>query len=99
MKAEFGSKFLLKKMLDEFKPSLEGLSKENIEYLEQQLKYLNGMAAAYKEQSRNPAVLSRHRARARDLEQNAIGLMAGIKFSLSLLLYNDYELHLENQGK
>ena len=76
-------------MLDEFEID-ETLP--NAKYLEQQMGHLARMCAVYKSQSTCPTLTARNRAKARDMEQNALGLINGIKFSISFWLNRDIDL-------
>jgi len=57
----------------------------NKEYLEKNLVYLERMEINYRERSENIKNSPTERAYARDLEQNCIGLINGIKFGISFL--------------
>ena len=98
--ADGASRFLLGKLLDEFDINSQRVNRE---YLQHQLQRLALNASTYREQSQNPDVAPSHRARARDLEQNAYGLINGIKFALSFLdnkLFDlDGQLRQTLQGK
>lgn len=58
-------------------------------YLREMIGRLQIMAAGYKAQSRDMAVKPRHRARARDYEQNAYGLINGILFATATIYEAD----------
>lgn len=93
MKPEIASKILLKNLLNW--GELESLP--NQEYLEYQLSKLQNFALMYQTQSRDPNIPPRLRARARDLEQNTKGLIAGIQFAISFWSFKDQDLiKLEN---
>ena len=64
-------------------------------YLEKQLIQLEALRLMYKQNSQDQRVSSRARARARDLEQNAAGLINGIKFGISLLICEQKKEKLE----
>ncbi len=90
MHAAVGSKYLLKQILNDFLDEFESSSvKNNQSYLEFQIGRLERMAAGFRNQSRNPEVSNHQRARARDLEQNSLGLINGIKFGISFMLHNE----------
>lgn len=80
MRAEFASKFVLRKLLADFE-TLKDMP--NQKYLEFQIKRLEQMLVVYRASSCNKALPARIRARSRDLEQNCLGLINGIKFSIS----------------
>lgn len=83
------SKEILEKIFDDFEIA-EDLS--NKEYLEKHLLHLEGLVFNYKRQSENPDISSHERARARDYEQNCIGLINGIRFGISFLEFKDVDL-------
>jgi len=64
----------------------------NREYLENCLDFLYKMSVTYRNQSEDVNVDARHRANARDLFQNCLGLINGIKFSISFLDHKDVNL-------
>lgn len=64
----------------------------NKEYLETHLLYLERMLVLYKNSSENPSLQPRARCHSRDLMQNCIGLINGIKYALSFLDYKDVNL-------
>lgn len=76
------SKMILQKLLNSFDVAKD---RPNQKYLESQLTLLNSMVLRYKSQSTNPKLSARNRAKARDLEQNCLGLINGIMFALSFL--------------
>jgi hypothetical protein len=82
------SKMLLRNILEDFEAN--GLPNQT--YLEEKINLLERLVMLYSTQSRNPQILPRHRARARDLEQNAVGLINGIKFGISFMLHKDMNL-------
>ena len=61
-------------------------------YLETQLSKIVRMQTIYKTQAKDTSLSSRQRARARDLEQAANGLVNGIKFSISFWLHKNEDL-------
>lgn len=89
------SKFLLRRLLTEFPPDGE---LPNLKYLETQIDHLINMSEFYRAQSRDPRLPARIRARARDLSQNAQGLINGIKFGISFWLHKDVDL-ADPEGK
>jgi hypothetical protein len=89
MDSKIASKYILKKLVDDFKIPQDI---PNQEYLETKVDMLNRMSAIYKSQSRNPQYSARQRARARDLEHNCLGLINGIKFGISFWLHADVDL-------
>lgn len=90
MDAKIASKFILRKLLSEFDKEKD---LPNQEYLEAQLKRLNQMSGIYNTQSSNVNLSPRQRARARDLEQNCLGLINGIKFGISFWLHENEDLN------
>ena len=64
----------------------------NKKYLEMYLTYLEDLKRNYKLQSENANVDQIIRAKARDFEQNCIGLINGIKFGISFFEYRDIDL-------
>jgi len=93
MKPEIASKYILDKALKEFSHSFESLP--NLRYLEAYLKRLEGLRVLYSTQSTNIDIPPRIRARSRDLEQNTMGLINGIKFGISFMLNKDKVLEDE----
>ena len=85
------SKFLLKKIMEEFTQSY-GSGLPNQAYLEHNLDLLQKQAGFYETQSKNPQLPPRVRARNRDLMQNAIGLMKGIEFGIAFMLQTEENL-------
>lgn len=83
------SRINLKKILSNF--DLSKLQVNHKDYLEGQIKNLEKMIISYRVQSQNKELPPRIRARSRDLEQNAMGLLNGIKFSLSFMEYQNKE--------
>jgi len=83
--SEIVLKKLFKKIMDDFDPSKDRTNKE---YLESQLTFLNRMAYTYKNHSVDINFSPRNRARARDMEQNCLGLINGIKFAISFVEYD-----------
>lgn len=99
MISKLKSRYLLKKFLDEF--DLDGLRAEgvsNLEYLDFQLSRLEKMKDGWECTSRDPSVTVKVRARARDLSQNAEGLISGIKFGISFILHKDQDLNKDIPG-
>jgi hypothetical protein len=88
MKPEIASKLLLKHLLDW--NEIEKLP--NQEYLEFQLDRLQKYALVAKTNSQNPEIPPRLRARARDMEQNTKGLIAGIQFAIAFWYHKDQDL-------
>jgi len=84
------SKYVLKKFLESFDERKIGIPNEI--YLEEQIAHLRRMICIYKEQSKNKNLSPRHRARARDLEQNAEGLLNGIMFAISFIHHKNTDL-------
>lgn len=84
------SSVLLRKLLQNFDKTKNNLPNEK--YLNECLEHLNRMAGIYKLRSQQDDLIARHRARARDLEQNAIGLLNGIKFALAFMNHKEGEL-------
>jgi len=82
------------------KDILENLTKDfvlvddspNKEYLEKQLFNLTSLVFSYRRQSENIKNSPIERARARDHEQNCIGLISGIKFAISFLDHQSVNL-------
>lgn len=64
----------------------------NKEYLETYITYLEKMIKSYKLQSEDKNVSNLVRARARDIEQNCVGLINGIKFGISFFEHKDIDL-------
>jgi len=89
VKADFAAKFLLKKVLADF-DKLKDLP--NQKYLEFQINRLEQMLIVYRASSSNKALPARIRARSRDLEQNCVGLINGIKFSISFWQHKNKDL-------
>ena len=90
MSPERASKILLKYIYTQFPDGINNLPNED--YLHFQLDRLEKLRMNYHGQSVNREVLPRHRARARDLEQNCAGLIAGIKFAISFAHFRDVDL-------
>lgn len=90
MESVYTSRINLKKILEQFDSS--NLDVNHKDYLEGQIKNLEKMILSYRVQSQNKELPARIRARSRDLEQNATGLLNGIKFSLSFLEHQDKEI-------
>ena len=67
-------------------------------YLEERLKQLSLAAVNFNSQASNPDIPARLRARARDMEQNATGLINGIKFGISFMLHANGDLLLKEFG-
>ena len=80
----------IKKILNNF--NSDEIEVNNKDYLEGQIKVLENAILSYRVQSKNKELPPRIRARSRDLEQNAMGLLNGIKFSLSLLQHDKEKL-------
>lgn len=95
MKSNFCSKFLLRSLLEDF--DVESFE-TNQKYLEDQISRLERMQLVYLSQSIDKKVPPRIRARARDLEQNSMGLINGIKFALSFMMQKDEDLDKLVQG-
>ena len=89
MDAQATSNTILKKLAEEFDINTPV---PNQEYLESQLNRLQRMVLIYKTQSSDAKLSGRQRARARDLEQAANGMINGIKFSISFWLHKDTDL-------
>jgi hypothetical protein len=68
----------------------------NKEYLESYLTLLNGKVLAFRRISEDISVTAIERASARDLEQNCIGLINGIKFGIAFLDSKSIELIEKN---
>ena len=64
----------------------------NKKYLETYITYLEKMVKSYKLQSEDKNVSNLVRARARDIEQNCVGLINGIKFGISFFEHKDIDL-------
>lgn len=64
----------------------------NREYLENCLDFLQKMSVSYRNESENIDIDARRRASSRDLFQNCLGLINGIKFSISFLDHKDVNL-------
>ena len=79
------SKIILKRILDLHLASEE----EPYSAIKEDLAKIERMAEVYRNTSSDICLQPRHRARARDLEQNAIGLINGIKYALAMLGYTD----------
>lgn len=90
MRSSVASKLILRQWLGQFKP--EEINSNNVQYLEQQLEHLQAMSMTYAAQSINKKLPPRIRARSRDLQQNCIGLINGIKFALSFIHHEDINL-------
>jgi len=84
--SEIVLKKLFKKIMDDFDPAKDRTNKE---YLESQLIFLNRMVYTYRNNSTDSKFSPRNRARARDLEQNCLGLINGIRFAISFIEYED----------
>jgi len=82
--SEIVLKKLFKKIMDDFDP---GKERPNKKYLESQLIFLNGMVYTFRNNSTDPNFSPRNRARARDMEQNCLGLINGIKFAIAFMEY------------
>jgi hypothetical protein len=89
MDARVASKYILKKLLNDFEKQKD---MPNQVYLETQLTRLHQMNAAYKAQAINAGLSAHQRAKARDLEQNCLGLINGIKFGISFWLHENEDL-------
>jgi len=89
MDAKAASNLILKKLLKDFDKYKD---LPNQQYLEEQLRTLYRMSGIYKVQSINSESSARQRARARDLEQNTLGLINGIKFGISFWLHENQDL-------
>lgn len=83
MESIHASKINLNRLLEKFDPKEYNLKHKD--YLEGQLNNLEKMILSYRVQSKNSELPPRIRARSRDLEQNAMGLLNGIKFALSFI--------------
>jgi len=97
--ADTKSRWLLKTFLDEF--SLEAVKEagcRNIDYLDFQIKRLESMRTGWDTTSRNLSLSVRKRQRARDLAQNAAGLLAGLKFGISFIVHQDKDLDADVPG-
>jgi hypothetical protein len=68
----------------------------NKEYLDSYLTFLNGKVLTYRRISEDASVSAIERASARDLEQNCIGLINGIKFGIAFLDSKSIELIEKN---
>lgn len=89
MESIYASRINIRKILREFDPKETKFNHRD--YLEGQLNNLEKMVISYRVQSQNKELSPRIRARSRDLEQNAMGLLNGIKFALSFLDHQDKE--------
>lgn len=99
MTSKLKSRYLLKTFLDGF--DLNALKAEgmtNLAYLDFQLSRLENMKAGWETTSRNPSLSVKTRTRARDLAQNAEGLLAGIRFGISFVLHQDNNLDQDVPG-
>lgn len=81
MRPNHCSKIILQRILD----SHLALSEEPFGTIKEDLAKIERMAEVYRNTSSDISLQPRHRARARDLEQNAIGLINGIKYALAML--------------
>lgn len=81
MESHYASIINIKKILNGFKS--DGYNHKD--YLESQIENLESLIVMYRAQSKNKELPPRIRARSRDLEQNTMGLLNGIKFSLSFI--------------
>lgn len=94
MREHLASKFLLRQVLKEYdQETQKGLP--NQEFLEKQIERLNGLLVYYRAQSIDARLPPRIRARSRDLQQNVMGLINGIKFGISFMLHKDTTLDTE----
>lgn len=91
---KFNSKIILKNLIDGF--SIDHVD-SNQKYLEFQLERLDKVVSTYKLNSRNSKLPPRIRARNRDLEQNTLGLINGIKFAISFMMSKDINLIKEEK--
>jgi hypothetical protein len=89
MNAQIGSKFLLRKVLVDFD---KWKDLPNQKYLEFQINRLEQMLKVYRAGSTDKTLSARIRARNRDLEQNCMGLINGIKFSISFWQHKNKDL-------
>lgn len=64
---------------------------EGSDQLEREINKLEYLRSSYKSNSTDPKITARARARARDLEQNAAGLISGIKWALSFIEHRGKE--------
>jgi hypothetical protein len=92
MKSHIASKFLLNRILDEFEREFIDKKYPNQVYLEKQISKLENAAIQYRSQSRDPKLTPRIRARSRDLEQNTLGLLNGIKFAIAFWNMKDEDI-------
>ena len=90
MESIHASRINIKRVLEDFDAT--NLKVNHKDYLEGTLKNLENMILSYRVESQNQKLPPRIRARARDLEQNAMGLLNGIKFSLSFVYHQDKEI-------
>ena len=89
MDAYYTTRLNIKKVLQEF--DTKNLKVKHKDYLEGQIQNLEKLVLSYRVQSKNSELPPRIRARSRDLEQNAMGLLNGIKFSLSFIEHQNEE--------
>jgi O-succinylbenzoate synthase len=89
MDATRASKIILKYLINDFP---NNLALPNEEYLQLRLDQLDRTRVNYRGQSVNKDIQPRHRARARDMEQNCAGMIAGIKFAISFWHFKEQDL-------
>ena len=93
MESEAASELLLKEFLDGFDAREEPYSRlTNLKYLEFHLSRLERTLLKWEASSIDPALGLKERARARDLTQNARGLINGIKFGISFIIHQTEDL-------
>lgn len=84
------SKIILSKVFsEEAFDALKKAPEDKKKNLEEMLGRLQIMSVGYKSQSMDLNLKPRHRARARDYEQNALGLINGILFALATIYDQD----------
>lgn len=92
MKPIVASRILLSAVNEDFEAIRANPDTPNLEYLEKNIERLEQLALMFYSQSKDPNMPPRLRARARDLQQNTLGLINGIKFGISFWLHRDQDL-------
>lgn len=93
MTPSHASRILLGTWLERSNKFIENIKEEETkDYLQETISVLESSMAKYRSESRNKSLPPRIRARARDMEQNVMGLINGIKFSIELSLIDRKDL-------
>jgi hypothetical protein len=77
---KFASNYHLRAALSEFEKNFS--QSKHPEYLQEWVEKVENLRKSYTERSHDAKLSPRIRARNRDLEQSALGILVGIKFSL-----------------